>query len=400
MGSNGVFNVTPGNYTVIARLVATPACVSGPSTGVTVNTPTAAPAAPAISVTSQPSCGQTTGTVTVNPTDPTLEYSIDGGTTWVANGVFNVTPGNYTVIARLVATPACVSGPSTGVTVNAPTAAPAAPAISVTSQPSCGQTTGTVTVNPTDPTLEYSIDGGTTWVANGVFNVTPGNYTVIARVVATPACVSPASTNVTVNAPTAAPAAPAITVTTQPSCGATTGTVTVSPVDPTLEYSIDGGTTWVANGVFNVTPGSYTVIARLVATPACVSAASASVTVNAPTAAPAAPVISVTTQPSCGATTGTVSVTNPDGTLEYSIDGGTTWVGNGVLNVAPGSYTVIARSVATPACVSAASASVTVNAPTAAPAAPVITVTTQPSCGQTTGTVTVSPVDPTLEYSI
>src|ERR1700712_4056979 len=386
MGSNGVFNVTPGNYTVIARLVATPACVSGPSTGVTVNAPTTAPAAPVISVTTQPSCGATTGTVTVNPTDPTLEYSIDGGTTWVANGVFNVIPGNYTVIARVVATPACVSPASTSVTVNTPTTAPAAPVITVTTQPSCGATTGTVSVTNPDGTLEYSIDGGTTWIASGVFNVAPGSYTVIARSVATPACVSAASTSVTVNAPTTAPAAPVITVTTQPSCGQTTGTVTVNPTDAPLEYSIDGGTTWIASGVFNVAPGSYTVIARSVATPACVSAVSASVTVNAPTTAPAAPVITVTTQPSCGATTGTVSVTNPDGTLEYSIDGGTTWIASGVFNVAPGSYTVIARSVATPACVSAASTSVTVNAPTTAPAAPVITVTTQPSCGQTTGT--------------
>src|ERR1700712_4800894 len=394
MGSNGVFNVTPGNYTVIARLVATPACVSGPSTGVTVNAPTAAPAAPAISVTSQPSCGQTTGTVTVNPTDPTLEYSIDGGTTWVGSGIFNnvAVGGPYTVIARVIATPACVSAASASVTVNAPTTVPATPLITVT-QPSCGQTTGTVSVTAPDGTLEYSIDGGTTWAGSGIFNnvAVGGPYTVIARSVATPACVSAASASVTVNAPTTVPATPLITVT-QPSCGQTTGTVSVTAPDGTLEYSIDGGTTWAGSGIFNnvAVGGPYTVIARSVATPACVSAASASVTVNAPTTVPATPLITVT-QPSCGQTTGTVSVTAPDGTLEYSIDGGTTWVGSGIFNNVPvgGPYSVIARSVATPACVSAASASVTVNAPTTVPATPLITVT-QPSCGQTTGTVSVT----------
>ena len=323
-------------------------------------------------MTAQPSCGATTGTVTVAPTDPTLEYSIDGGTTWVANGVFNVIPGGYTVIARVVATPACVSAPSTSVTVNTPTAAPGAPSISVTVQPSCGATTGTVTVAPTDPTLEYSIDGGTTWVANGVFNVIPGGYTVIARVIATPACVSAPSTSVTVNTPTAAPGAPTASVTAQPSCGATTGTVTVAPIDPTLEYSIDGGTTWDATGVFNIVPGTYTILARVIATPACVSAPSTSVTVNTPTAAPATfqQLPSVTVQPACGATTGTVTVAPLDPTLEYSIDGGATWDATGVFNIVPGTYTILARVIATPACVSAPSTSVTVNTPTAAPGIP------------------------------
>ena len=398
--ATGVFNIVPGTYTILARVIATPACVSAPSTSVTVNTPTAAPATPVASVTTQPACGATTGTVTVAPIDPTLEYSIDGGATWDATGVFNIVPGTYTILARVIATPACVSAPSASVTVNTPTAAPATPVASVTTQPACGATTGTVTVAPLDPTLEYSIDGGATWDATGVFNIVPGTYTILARVIATPACVSAPSTSVTVNTPTAAPATPVASVTTQPACGATTGTVTVAPIDPTLEYSIDGGATWDATGVFNIVPGTYTILARVIATPACVSAPSASVTVNTPTAAPATPLASVTTQPACSATTGTVTVAPIDPTLEYSIDGGATWDATGVFNIVPGTYTILARVIATPACVSAPSASVTVNTPTAAPATPVASVTTQPACGATTGTVTVAPIDPTLEYSI
>ena len=338
----GVFNIVPGTYTILARVIATPACVSAPSTSVTVNNPTAAPGIPTASVTAQPSCGATTGTVTVSPTDPTLEYSIDGGTTWDPTGVFNIVPGTYTILARVIATPACVSAPSTSVTVNNPTAAPGIPTASVTAQPSCGATTGTVTVSPTDPTLEYSLDGGTTWDATGVFNIVPGTYTVIARVIATPACISAPSTSVTVNNPTAAPGIPTASETVQPSCGATTGTVTVSPTYPTLEYSIDGGTTCDPTGVFNIVPGTYTILARVIATPACVSAPSTSVTVNNPTAAPGIPTASVTAQPSCGATTGTVTVSPTDPTLEYSIDGGTTWDPTGVFNIVPGTYTVIA----------------------------------------------------------
>ena len=76
----------------------------------------------------------------------------------------------------------------------------------------------------------------------------------------------------TVNNP-APPAAPVISVTTQATCAAPTGTVTVAPVDPTLEYSIDG-TNYNTTGVFpGLAPNTYSVTARLIADNTCISTA-------------------------------------------------------------------------------------------------------------------------------
>ena len=150
--------------------------------------------------------------------------------------------------------------------------------ISVTTQATCAAPTGTVTVAPVDPTLEYSIDG-TNYNTTGVFpGLIPGNYLFsnLARMIGDNTCISGASN--TVNVTTPAPlAAPVISVTTQATCAAPTGTVTVAPTDPTLECSIDG-TNYNATGVFpGLAPNTYSVTARLAADHTCISGASNSV---------------------------------------------------------------------------------------------------------------------------
>ena len=60
----------------------------------------------------QPTCGGTlTGTIVVNATGvSTLEYSIDGGTTYQASNTFTgLAAGNYDIVVRLQATPSCVT---------------------------------------------------------------------------------------------------------------------------------------------------------------------------------------------------------------------------------------------------------------------------------------------------
>ena len=164
----------------------------------------------------------------------------------------------------------------------------------MTTQATCAAPTGTVTVAPVDPTLEYSIDG-TNYNTTGVFpGLIPGNYTVLARIIGDNTCISGVSNSVTVNTP-APPAAPVISVTTQATCAAPTATVTVAPVDPTLEYSIDG-TNYNTSGVFpGLAPNTYSVTARLIADITLYFYSNSNtVTVNTP-APPAAPVISVPT---------------------------------------------------------------------------------------------------------
>ena len=112
-------------------------------------------------------------------------------------------------------------------------------------------------------------------------------------------------------------------VTAQPTCEVATGTITVtSPVPAAgITYSIDGVTYTNTSGVFSgVVAGTYQVTVKNAA--GCVSAPTP-VTVNAAPETPAAPLASVTAQPTCEVATGTITVTSPvpAAGISYSING-------------------------------------------------------------------------------
>ncbi|PZD77129.1 hypothetical protein [Mesonia sp. K7] len=114
--------------------------------------------------------------------------------------------------------------------------------------------------------------------------------------------------------------------------------------------------------------------------------------------APAPPILSVT-QPACGDNGGTITVTNTDTGLEYSIDGGATWQTTGAFtDMAPGDYTIMVQNAN--GC-DTESAQVTVNPLLVTPDAPVIVNTVHPGCGETTGSFEVQDEnDPDLTYSL
>ena len=163
-----------------------------------------------------------------------------------------------------------------------------------------------------------------------------------------------------------------------------------------IGYSIDGTDYSNTTGVFTgLIPGTYTVTVN---NGSCISLG-ASVTINAPPSAPAAPTVTVT-DATCAVATGTITVTAPvPGTgIGYSIDGidysNTTGIFSGLT---PGNYNVTVNN---GTCISLGTA-VTVNAAPAAPVAPVVSVT-NPTCTVPTGTITVtSPAPATgISYSI
>ncbi|MBC7846990.1 MAG: T9SS type A sorting domain-containing protein [Flavobacterium sp.] len=176
-----------------------------------------------------------------------------------------------------------------------------------------------------------------------------------------------------------------VVTTTQPTCSVSTGNISVTaPMGTGVTYSIDGTTYTNTTGNFSlVAPGTYNVTAKSPA--GCISPVTSALIVSAPVK----PTLSVVNQPTCSVATGSFSVTNYNAAYAYTVSPSTGVTVSGNTITAPaGSYTVTATL---GSCSSVASSSVTVNAQPATPTVPGIT-TIQPTCGTTTGTITITAV--------
>jgi len=305
------------------------------------------------------------GTYTINYTGGSFSnVAVSGNAATITASV-----GTYTNLQITVG--GVISATGVNATVTQPLA-PAIPAASATLQPTCGVTTGTITVTaPTGSGMTYSINGTTYTNSDGIFTLVPaGVYSVTAKSAA--GCISQAA-SVTINDQPLAQAAPTASATLQPTCGVATGTITVTaPTGSGMTYRINGTTYTNSNGIFTLVPaGIYSVTAKSAA--GCISQA-ASVTINDQPLAPATPTASAILQPTCGVTTGTITVTAPTGSgMTYSINGTTYTNSNGIYTLVPaGIYSVTAKSAA--GCISQA-ASVTINDQPLAPAIQSATVT-------------------------
>ncbi len=190
------------------------------------------------------------------------------------------------------------------------------------------------------------------------------------------------------------PAAPTVTIT-QPTCAVPSGTVVITAPTGAIDYSI-GGTYQSSTTFSGITPSTFDVLARNTTDNACISAAT-SVTINAIPSVPATPTASATLQPTCATPTGTIVITAPTGSVNYSIGGAyqasTTFAG-----VAPSTVTITAKSTTDNTCISSSTA-VTINPVPTVPSTPTVTVT-QPTCGVPSGTIVVLTPITSVDYSI
>jgi gliding motility-associated-like protein len=126
------------------------------------------------------------------------------------------------------------------------------------------------------------------------------------------------------------------TVTNAPCFNTSTGLITITtPIGPTFEYSINGGTNWQTIPAFTVSPGNYTILSRKINTN-CTS--TISVTVTQPTAFTAT---ATNTNVNCTGNNGSITIIASGGTpgYQYSINNGTTYqTSNQFFNLSPGAY--------------------------------------------------------------
>ncbi|MEI2760272.1 MAG: PKD domain-containing protein [Bacteroidia bacterium] len=386
--SGNVFgSLTPGNYNIIVQdangcTVTTTATIAEPTAVVISGTP----------VTDANCNGANNGSITINANGGTgtLQYSIDNGSTYQSGNVFgNLSPGNYNIVVQdangcTVTTTATVAEPTVVVISGTP----------VTDANCNGANNGSITINANGGTgtLQYSIDNGTTYQSGNNFSsLSPGNYNIVVQ----DANGCTATTTATIAEPTAVVISG--TPVTDVNCnGANNGSITINANGGTgtLQYSIDNGTTYQSGNVFgSLTPGNYNIVVQ--------DANGCTVTTTATIAEPTAVVISSTpvTDVNCnGANNGsiTMNANGGTGTLQYSIDNGTTYQSGNVFgNLSPGSYNIIVQDAN--GCTVTTTA--TITEPTALSYSSVVT---DANCGNANGGVTINAAGGTLpiQYSI
>lgn len=199
------------------------------------------------------------GSLTVNVTGAVgpFEYSVDN-INWQSSSTFNLPPGTYTVLYRVVGN---LCGGSETITIGAD---PGLVSGTYTADNVLcnGGTTGSIVVSAFNgtPGYEYSINGGTTYQPSGTFpNLAAGTYNI--RIRDNAACTR--DTVIIITQP-AAPLA-AASVTASASCSATPNgsiTVTATGGTPGYSYSSDGGITYQTSNVFTVTNGTYSMVTK------------------------------------------------------------------------------------------------------------------------------------------
>ena len=396
--SGNFINLTAGSYNIQIRDRAHTGCVVTLNPALMITEPDILSAT--VASTNVTCFGANNGTITISSPlggYATYGYSINGGTTWQSSGNFtNLAPGNYNVRIRDAINTSC------SVTLN-PALAITQPAILSATLSSSNVTCNSAndgTISITSPlggygTYEYTIDGGINWQSSGSFAaLSPGFYNVQIRDAVNTGCIAILNFSLRITEPQVLSANVARTNVT---CnGANNGTITISSPaggSGAYQYSINGGGAWQASGIFTtLVPATYDVMIRDAGQAGCITTLNASLVISEPAALNAT--VTPTNITCFGANDGTISVTNPSGgygTYQYSVNGGTTWTGNGnFVNLAPATYNVQLRDASNPLCVAILNSALTINQP--AVLSGVITKTDISCYSAGDGTITISAV--------
>ncbi|MGL3000735.1 T9SS type B sorting domain-containing protein [Flavobacterium sp. RSSB_23] len=321
----------------------------------------------------QPTCGSN-GSITIATVAD--YYSFDGGTTWTTNPkITGLTSGYYYIAIKntngcqsnslfLYITPYFLPNPNVKVI-----------------QPSCADG-GSITI--TTPADSYSFDGGTTWSSNPVLlNPTSSAYNVVIK--NTTGCISQSqyyyinkyflpSPNIT---------------TIQPTCSSPLGTIIVNTSAD--QISFDNGITWTKDPVKkNVASGQYYIIIKN--SSGCQSNSNYVYIYNPPYI-PLGPTVKITQPSSCGATDGSITITNSG--ISYSFNDGNSWTNNPTkINLGAGTYFIKIKANN----YDCESASTVVNLSSGSTIAAPTYTSTPPNCNTSKGSITITTNAATYSY--
>jgi hypothetical protein len=345
-GAATASGLTAGNYTV--TIMDANSCTA--SNSITISQPSAINIS-AVTPTAVSCFGGANGQVTITATGGTgtLQYSINGGTSWQTGNTFTgLSAGNCTIEVK-DANNCTLTYASNPVAINEPASAVAISNVAVTNVACFGASTGSITITAAGGTgaLQYSINNGTSWQTGNTFNgLAASTYTILVKD-ANNCQVAYASNPVTISQPTSAVAISNV-VSTNINCnGANNGSITITATGGTgtLQYSIDNGSTYqTSNSFTSLSNGNYNI--KVEDANLCTATyASNPVVISQPSAVNISNV--ATTNILCyGASTGSIVVTAAGGTgsLQYSIDNGSTFqASNTFATLSSNTYNVVVK---------------------------------------------------------
>ncbi|MEI8202349.1 MAG: T9SS type A sorting domain-containing protein [Bacteroidota bacterium] len=274
---------------------------------------------------------------------------------------------------RVIGTQPATTGTDNGTNLTI-SPVPTAPTVGTITQPTCPVPTGSVVLSGLPATGTWTINPGNitgTGTSHTVTGLAAGTY----NFTVTAGCASPATTNVVINAAPAGPSAPTVGTITQATCTVITGSVVLNGLPATGTWTIMPGNitgTGTSHTVTGIPVGNHTY--TVADATGCYSVASANVFIDPQYTVPSAPVADSIHQPTCLVQTGTVYIGGLPAVGTWTINpGGITGTGTTyVLSGLPsGTYNCTVTNAAT--CVSAASASIVINAIPSIPPTPTIT---------------------------
>ncbi len=285
-------------------------------------------------------------TITINASNSTsLAYSIDGGATYQSsNNFINLDYGTYDVFIRNVDDLCAIAYTGNPIEITAPpNNGSYIVHVQAADLTTCGGTDGSIEVNASGANLQYSIDGGLTYTSQNAFDELPaGEYHIYVKD-PNANCEEGYFLNPIQLIGIETPIITTVDITNPTDCNANDATISITAGgDGFLQYSLDGST-WNSGNMFtNLFPGLYNVWVRYDDESCAIPYVNNPISITAPTG----PIITecIGTNPTdCNVNDGSLMVlaTGGIGTLQYSIDGGTTWqVSNQFSDLAAGVYSI------------------------------------------------------------
>jgi hypothetical protein len=359
---------------------------------------------------SQPICSTSTGSVALS--------GLPSGSWWLnKNGSFIVAGSGTTYTVNLnpggpyyftVSNGYCTSPATTNVVINAQPTTPTAPIVGSIAHPSCNSPTGFVYLSGLPASGTWTINPGNisgSGTTTAVTNLLSGTYNF--TVTNASNCSSNASANVVINAQPPTPAMPVIGAITHPSCSVSTGSVELTGLPATGNWTLYPGVQGLVltgsgtSAIFSNLPSQNSLTFTVYNSYLCMSVNTAYVLLNAQPPTPSVPTVGTITQPNCTVATGSVILNGLPATGSWTINPGNI-TGTGTSKTITGlvagtyNYTVINAST----CTSVASANIVINTQPVTPTAPTLGTITQPTCTLATGSVILNDLPATGTWTI